>query len=78
MIRYNKTKVIRITETQHNTLVKMKSYNVNVGDFIRNAIKEKIEREYDYMIDKKKEIEDPFLHSLNIALEEILKQPHSN
>lgn len=37
-----KTKVIRISETQHKTLQKMKSYNVDVGKFIRDAIAEKI------------------------------------
>jgi hypothetical protein len=33
-----KTKVIRISQTQHETLKKMKSYNVDVGHFIREAI----------------------------------------
>jgi len=46
MKKYTKTKVIRITEEQHLTLVKMKSFNIDVGKFIRNAIKEKIEREH--------------------------------
>jgi len=45
-----KTKVIRITETQHATLVKMKSYNVDVGNFIREAIAEKIKKEYNQII----------------------------
>jgi len=35
---YTKIKVIRISETQHETLQKMKSYNVDVGKFIRDAI----------------------------------------
>ena len=43
---YTKTKVIRISEEQHETLVKMKSLKVDVGCFIREAIKEKIKREY--------------------------------
>ena len=60
MKKYTKIKVLRITETQHKTLVKMKSYNVDVGDFIRNAIKEKIKREYLYLIPKEKEIVCPF------------------
>lgn len=34
-----KTKVIRITENQLLTLQKMKSYNIDVGEFIREAIK---------------------------------------
>jgi len=37
-----KTKVIRISEMQLKTLQKMKSYNIDVGQFIRDAISEKI------------------------------------
>lgn len=66
MKKYTKTKVIRITEIQHNTLVKMKSYNVDVGRFIRDAIKEKINREHKDLIPKEKE--DSFLKSLNKAI----------
>lgn len=42
---YTKVKVIRISETQHKTLQKMKSYNVDVGKFIRDAIADKIKRD---------------------------------
>ena len=63
MAIYTKTKVIRITEEQHKTLVKMKSYNVDVGRFIRQAIKEKIDKEYQYL--KPKEEIDSFMLSLN-------------
>jgi len=49
-----KTKVIRITEMQLLTLQKMKSYNVDVGHFIRQAISEKIKREYKDLIPKQK------------------------
>jgi len=49
-----KTKVIRISESQHKTLVKMKSYNVDVGKFIRDAIAEKIKKEYNSLIPKEK------------------------
>ena len=52
-MKLTKTKTIRISEQQHNTLVKMKSYNVDVGRFIRDAIKEKINKEYQDMIEKK-------------------------
>ena len=45
-LKYTKVKVIRITETQHKTLIKMSGYNVNVGNFIRDAIAEKINRKY--------------------------------
>ena len=49
-----KTKVIRISETQHQTLVKMKSYNIDVGKFVRDAIAEKIKKEYKNLIPKTK------------------------
>lgn len=51
---YTKVKVIRISEVQLNTLQKMKSYNVDVGHFIRDAIAEKIKREYFDLIPKEK------------------------
>jgi len=54
MKNYPKTKVVRISETQHVTLQKMKSYNVDVGKFIRDAISEKIKREYFDLIPKEK------------------------
>ena len=55
-----KTKVIRISETQHQTLQKMKSYNVDVGKFIRDAISEKIKKEYSELIPKPKKEYCPF------------------
>ena len=60
MKKYTKLKVLRITETQHNTLVKMKGYNVDVSQFIREAIKEKIKREYKDLIPKPKKQYCPF------------------
>jgi hypothetical protein len=54
MQNYTKTKVIRVSETQLNTLQKMKSYNVDVGKFIRDAISEKIKREYNDLLPKPK------------------------
>lgn len=55
MKRYTKTKVIRITETQHKTLQRMKELNVDVGRFIRDAISEKIQREKIEILKPKKE-----------------------
>lgn len=55
-----KTKVIRITTVQHDTLKKMKFYNVDVGEFIRQAIKEKIKREYADLLPKPKKEFTPF------------------
>lgn len=54
MKNYTKTKVVRISDTQLSTLQKMKSYNVDVGQFIRDAISEKIKREYKYLLPKPK------------------------
>jgi len=55
-----KTKVIRINEIQLKTLQKMKSYNVDVSQFIRDAIAEKIKKEYANLIPKPKKIKCPF------------------
>lgn len=55
-----KTKVIRISENQHKTLQKMKSYNIDVGKFIRDAISAKIKREYKDLIPKPVEFKIPF------------------
>ncbi len=49
-----KTKVIRISQIQHETLKKMQLYNVDVGRFIRDAISQKIQREYKDLIPKVK------------------------
>lgn len=60
MQQYPKTKVIRISEIQLKTLQKMKSYNVDVGNFIREAIAEKIKKEYQELILKPKKSDCPF------------------
>jgi hypothetical protein len=57
---YTKTKVIRISEIQHKTLQKMKSYNVDVGKFCRDAIAEKIKNEYSNLIPKSEKFKCPF------------------
>ena len=68
-MKLSKTKTIRISETQHKTLQKMKSYNIDVGRFIREAIKEKIEREYKGFIPKQNQ--DSFQIRLNKAIKPI-------
>ena len=45
---------------QLKTLQKMKSYNVDVGNFIRDAISEKIKKEYQNLIPKTKKEYCPF------------------
>jgi len=73
MKKYTKVKVLRISEEQHNTLVKMKSLNIDVSRFIRSAIKEKIDKEHSYLIDKEKPLEDEFSLSLKLALLKLKK-----
>ena len=60
MINYTKVKVIKITESQDKTLKKMKSYKINVSKFIRDAISEKINKEYKELKLKKELITCPF------------------
>jgi hypothetical protein len=44
-IKYTRSKVVKITEVQFQTLKKLEKYNVRVCDFIRDAIAEKLQRE---------------------------------
>jgi len=60
MKKYTKIKVIRISETQHKTLLKMKSYNIDVGKFIRDAISQKIKKEIKDLLPKPKKEYCPF------------------
>jgi post-segregation antitoxin (ccd killing protein) len=59
-LKYTKVKTIKLTETQHKTLSKMKEYKIDVSRFIRDAIKEKIKREYQELITKPKKEHCPF------------------
>ena len=67
MRKYTKIKTFRVSEVQNNTLLKMKKLNVDVDSFIREAVKEKIDREYKELI-KKPIIVDSFLKSLDEAI----------
>jgi hypothetical protein len=60
MKQYTQTKVIRISEMQLKTLQKMKYLNIDVGNFIRTAIAEKIKRDYQELIFKPKKADCPF------------------
>ena len=42
---YTKSKVVKLTEVQYQTLKELEEYNVRVCDFIRDAISEKLQRE---------------------------------
>ena len=60
MIKYTKVKVLKITEIQHKTLKKLAAYNINVAQFIRDAIAEKIKREHKDLLPKPKKEYCPF------------------
>ena len=51
---YTKCKVVKLNETQFNTLKKLEKYNIRVCDFIRDAISEKLKRD-GHEIKRKKE-----------------------
>lgn len=51
-MNYTKIKTFRISKKQHETFLKMKAYNVDVSKFIREAVSEKIKREYNEIIPK--------------------------
>lgn len=56
---YTEIKTFRVSKIQSETLKKMKLYKIDVGKFIRDAVSEKIKREYDDLIPKQKQ-ECPF------------------
>lgn len=58
--KYTKPRTIKFSEVQDNTLKKMKSYNIDVAKFIREAVKEKIKREYSELLPKPKKEYCPF------------------
>jgi len=60
MIKYTKVKVLKITNIQYQTLLKLDSYQINVAQFIREAIQEKIKREYKELIPKPEKMYIPF------------------
>ena len=53
-VKYSKVKVLKITETQHQTLLKLASYKINVCQFIREAIAEKLQKDKPKLIIKDK------------------------
>ena len=46
MQKYTEIQTLKISKTQKETLAKLKLNKVCISNFIRNAIKEKIQREY--------------------------------
>lgn len=68
-LKYSKVKVIKITEIQFNTLEKMRNRKVNVAQFIRIAIAEKIKRDYADLQVKEEKFKIPFQTNQSITIE---------
>ena len=51
---------IRFSEKQAESLQKLKDYDVNVSQFIRHAIAEKIKRDWKQIKEKKERVKLPF------------------
>jgi hypothetical protein len=60
MKQYTERQTIMISKKQAESLAILKSYNVNVSQFIRAAIKEKLQREWKQIKEKKETIKLPF------------------
>jgi hypothetical protein len=59
-IKYNKPRTIKFSEVQDNTLNKLASFNINVAEFIRQAISEKLQREKIEIVKSKEKNICPF------------------
>ncbi len=57
---YTEVFTLKITSTQKRTLEKLKSRNIKVSSFVRKAIAEKINREYENLKEKPKDEFCPF------------------
>lgn len=51
---------IRITEAQSQSLKKLQRYDVNVGNFIRQAIKDKIRNDWPKIKERESKLKTPF------------------
>jgi hypothetical protein len=51
---------VRLTENQANSLKILKLYNVNISQFIRQAIKEKLQRDWKQIKETKQDHKCPF------------------
>ena len=60
MKQLTKSKTIRFSETQMNSLTILESYGINVNQFIRLAVKEKLQKDWKTIKEKKEKIICPF------------------
>ena len=57
---YTEVFTLKISGTQKRTLEKLKARNIKVSSFVRKAIAEKIERDYEELKEKTKKEYCPF------------------
>jgi hypothetical protein len=60
MKQLTKIKTIRFSETQMNAFKTLQNYGVNVNQFIRLAVKEKLQKDWKTIKEKKEKIILPF------------------
>jgi hypothetical protein len=60
MKQLTKSKTIRFSETQMNSLAILESYSVNINHFIRLAVKKKLQKDWKTIKEKKEKINYPF------------------
>lgn len=60
MKQLTKSKTIRFSEVQMNSLDILENYGVNVNQFIRLAVKEKLQKDWKTIKEKKEKIICPF------------------
>lgn len=51
---------VRLTQEQANSLRVLKSYNVNVSQFIRSSIKDKLAKDWKGIKEEKERVKCPF------------------
>jgi len=60
MGKYTENQNVKLSKIQKQSLIKLSAYDVNVSQFIRDAIKEKIQREWPMIKGNKKSFKYPF------------------
>ena len=60
MKKYVVSQVVMISEKQSESLDILKKYDVNISNFIRIAIREKIKRDWKNIKEKKEKVKLPF------------------
>ena len=60
MQQYTEKQTIRISKTQRQSLIILESKGINVSQFIRLAIKEKLQKDWKSIKEKSEKIKYPF------------------